>query len=206
MNILFVGPHPDDIEFACFGTLLKHRDYGNAIFYLTASECSDLDRNRTLPDEVKEIRKIMTPELDVRLDLPNRRLYDTENREALREALENIRDTKDVDIVYCPWKEDINQDHRATAEEVIRVFRYSNILQYEITHSCPAFLADYYEEISENHMNTKLNVVAQFKSQSEKSYASKKWIESVMLFRGLESGFKFAEAFKVWRIRRRLDE
>ena len=205
MNVLFVSPHPDDIEFACFGSLLKHKKKGAKIYHLSVTECSDLKRNKSLPDEVREVRKIMQPDNEVRLDLPNRRIYDTANREILREELEKIRDSVDVDLVYCPWRNDINQDHMATSEEVIRVFRYCSILQYEITHSCPAFEPDYYEEISENQLMTKLKVVSLFKSQSEKSYASQKGIESVMLFRGLESGFEYAEAFKVWRIRKRLD-
>ncbi len=204
MNVLFVSPHPDDIEFACCGTLLKHKKYGDSIFILVVSDCSDLPRNKTLPDEVKKVMQIIQPDQEIRLDLPNRRLYDTANREILRNELENIRDLG-IDLVYSPWMKDINQDHKTAAEETIRVFRYCSILQYEITHSCPAFEPDYYEEISETQMIKKLDIVTMFESQAEKSYASRKWIESVMLFRGLESGCKYAEAFKVWRIRKGLD-
>ncbi|MDD4307406.1 MAG: PIG-L family deacetylase [Thermoplasmata archaeon] len=204
VNVLFVSPHPDDVEFACFGTLLKHKENEDNIIYFSVSECSDLPRNRSLPGECRKVMKIISPSTEVRLKLPNRRIHDTMNREILRAALEDLRDNMKIDIVYSPWLGDINQDHRTTAEEVVRVFRYGTILQYEITHSCPGFTPNYYEEISEAQKNRKLEVIKIFKSQTGKNYATPRWIESVMLFRGLESGSKYAESFMVWRINRRL--
>jgi LmbE family N-acetylglucosaminyl deacetylase len=206
MNALFVSPHPDDVEFACLGTILKHRDMNDTIIIMVASECTDLPRNKTLLEESKKVMKIIKPKEDIRLDLPNRRIYDTPNREILREALEKVRDTTKIDIVYCPWLSDINQDHSSTAEEVVRVFRYCSLVQYEITHSCPGFEPDYYVEITEEQIDKKLKIIEIFKSQLERSYSSRGYIKSIMLFRGLESGFKYAEAFNVWRIRRSADE
>jgi LmbE family N-acetylglucosaminyl deacetylase len=204
MDVVFVSPHPDDVEFACFGTLLKHKERGDRIIYLAVSECSDLPRNKNLASESRKVIEFIKPFREIRLDLPNRRVYDTENRETLRKALEDIRDSNDVAMIYSPWQGDINQDHRATAEEVIRVFRYNTILQFEITHSCPGFTPNYYEEISEEHRAKKMEIIQFFKSQMEKSYATPRWIEGVMLFRGLESGVKYAEAFMLWRTIRRL--
>lgn len=206
MNVLFVNPHPDDIEFACFGTLLKHKAKGDSIYHLTVSNCSDLKRNSSLPEEVCRARKVSAPQYAVSLDLPNTRVYEPDNRERLRKHLEKLRDGNEIGMVYSPWLDDINQDHSATAEEVVRVFRYCTVLQYEITHSCPGFKPDYYEEISEAQKDSKMRVVRIFKSQSKKDYASPEYIESVMMFRGLESGFRYAEAFKAWRIRRNADE
>ena len=203
VNVLFVSPHPDDVEFACLGTLLKHKENGDNILYLAVSECSDLPRNKSLPNETRKIMKIIQPFREVRLNLPNRRVYDTKNREILRKNLEELRDNHDISIIYAPWIKDINQDHSTTAEEVIRVFRYNTILQYEITHSCPRFTPNYYEEITEIQKNQKLRIVKIFKSQLEKRYATLECIEQIMLFRGLESGMKYAESFIVWRITKR---
>lgn len=199
MDILFISPHPDDVEFACLGTLLKHKEKDDKIFYMAISECSDLARNKDLPKEIKKVMKIIKPFKEIRLNLPNRRIYDIKNREILRKNLEKLRDNN-ISMVYSPWINDINQDHSATAEEVIRVFRYKTILQYEITHSCPGFAPNYYEEITEKQKKQKTRVVGIFKSQAVKRYATSDCIERIMLFRGLECGVKYAESFIVWRI------
>jgi len=200
MNVLFVAPHPDDVEFGCLGTLLKHKEKGDNIFYMSVSECSDLPRDGSRPKEMRKVMKIIQPFKMITLNLPDRRIYDTENREALRKSLENLRDNNDIAMVYSPWIKDINQDHNATAEEVIRVFRYNTILQYEITHSCPGFSPNYYQEITETQKEMKLNVIKIFKSQAKKKYATSEFIKNVIIFRGQESGVKYAEAFVIWRI------
>jgi LmbE family N-acetylglucosaminyl deacetylase len=199
MDVLFIGPHPDDVEFACLGTLFKHKENGDNIFYLSVSECSDLPRNKNLPQETRKVMEIIQPFKEIRLNLPNRKIYDTKNREVLRKSLEDLRNNK-ITMVYSPWIKDINQDHSATAEEAIRVFRYNTILQYEITHSCPRFAPNYYEEITEIQKKQKMRIIEIFKSQAVKRYATTECIERLMLFRGMECGMEYAEAFIVWRI------
>ncbi|MBW1707510.1 MAG: PIG-L family deacetylase, partial [Deltaproteobacteria bacterium] len=34
MNILAIGPHPDDIEIGCGGTLIKYAQKGHSVFML----------------------------------------------------------------------------------------------------------------------------------------------------------------------------
>jgi len=34
MNILAIGPHPDDIEVGCAGTLIKYAQRGHKVFLL----------------------------------------------------------------------------------------------------------------------------------------------------------------------------
>ena len=38
MNILAIGPHPDDIEIGCAGTLIKYAQRGHNIFLLLISK------------------------------------------------------------------------------------------------------------------------------------------------------------------------
>ena len=37
MNILAVGPHPDDIEFGCGGAVIKYAEKGHDVFLLVVS-------------------------------------------------------------------------------------------------------------------------------------------------------------------------
>jgi len=41
MNIMAIGAHPDDIEFGCSGTLIKHKERGDKVVYvcMTSTLC-----------------------------------------------------------------------------------------------------------------------------------------------------------------------
>lgn len=56
MNILAVGAHPDDIEIACAGTLLKYTERGDKVFVCHASD-GNFGHIIIPPDELGEIRK-----------------------------------------------------------------------------------------------------------------------------------------------------
>ena len=34
MNVMAIGAHPDDIEFGCSGTLIKHKERGDKVVYV----------------------------------------------------------------------------------------------------------------------------------------------------------------------------
>ncbi len=40
MNILAIGAHPDDIEYACAGTLIRHAQKGDRVFLLVVTDGS----------------------------------------------------------------------------------------------------------------------------------------------------------------------
>jgi LmbE family N-acetylglucosaminyl deacetylase len=202
-KILFIGPHLDDIELSCMGTLLTHKENKDEIYYCVMSDCTNLKRNVTLPDEYYKVIKELKLDYHNNLHLPNTYLYTTEIRSRIRKALELIRDNFDIKYIYCPWKYDTNQDHQAVAEETFRVFREHSILQYEIPNSCPYFNPNYYVELSTKNVMFKTGMLKKFKSQKGLKYFDSDFIWSTMRFRGGQVGVDFAEAFKVWKIIRR---
>ena len=40
MNILAIGPHPDDIEFGCGGTLMRYAQKGHDVFIMVLTDGS----------------------------------------------------------------------------------------------------------------------------------------------------------------------
>jgi len=196
-NILFIGPHPDDIEISCLGTLLKRQANNDHIIMVYVSECSDLPRNKTLMAESLEALSIISPDRMHRLDLPNRELDRSENTTLLRGALEHIRDNTKIDLVYCPWLHDIHQDHRAVSEVAIGVFRYNSIMMYENIHSTPHFDPNIYERISADHFSKKIELLSLYKSQDQ--HQIQRMVRLLMPMRGQEVSSDFAEAFYCWR-------
>ena len=200
MKILFLEAHSDDIALSCSGTLFKHKAERDKIYFVSVSDCNDLPRNKELPREVKNVMECFNPDRELRLGLKNTKLDTSRSRERIRGALETLRDKICFDMVYTHWLGDIHQDHRAVAEETIKVFRHSRILMYENVHSTPHFNPNYYVELRETEVKKKLSIIKMFKSQSKLYYASQKVIKNRLESRGIEVKKEYAEAFIVWRL------
>lgn len=197
MRVMFIGAHQDDLELGALGALFTHQLSGDDIYYVIGSECENIPRNTTLPEETKLVLKQVSPTYNFRLELPNTRFPALENREKMRRFLEWFR--PDIDMVYCPWNQDINQDHQTIAQEVERVFRYKTVLEYEIPHSCPSFVPDYYIPLNKTIMDKKMAILNIFKSQVYCKYMHPYFVEAQARMRGLQAGVELAEGFKVWK-------
>ena len=196
MKVLFVGPHPDDVEIGALGTLLKLKEH-HEIFYIVTTMCLDISRNKNIVNEYKNVCKEINVNIN-NLDLPNKDLF--LHGHEIREILEDYRE-KGVDLVFSPSINDIHQDHKAVAEEIIRVFRYQSILFYELPHSCPFFKPTFFIPLDGDIVAKKNKILSLYKSQREKQYVRASSIRSTMLFRGLEFGVKYAEGFEVFRLK-----
>jgi LmbE family N-acetylglucosaminyl deacetylase len=203
LNILFIAAHVDDCEVSSAGSWLKLRDEGHKIHYFVAADCEGVSPGSTKESEA--VMEYLKPESVTRLSLTNTELPTIENRAKIRHTLEGLRDSVSIDCVYIPWRFDLNQDHQALAEEAIRVFRYSSILQYCVTHSCPNMPFDYYRVLDKKYVDGKNYVLSLFKSQIKRGsvWFIKDYVDSVTAFarsRGLECGYDYAEAFLVYRL------
>ena len=200
MKILFLESHSDDLALSCAGTIFKHKAVRDEIYVVSMADCGDLPRNKNLSKEVKEVMECINPDHELRLDLKNKKLDTSLSRERMREALEQLRDDIGFDRVYTHWLGDIHQDHKAVAEESIKVFRHTPILMYENVHSTPLFNPNYYVILRETEVKKKLSIIKMFRSQSKLYYASPKVILNRLESRGIEVKCKYAEAFIVWRL------
>lgn len=117
LDLLAFGPHPDDVEICCAGTLLKVRAAGGrvGIVDLTAGEMGTRGS--------REIRAAETAEATRRLGLDHRSCLDLGDGR-LREGLENelavvrvLRELK-PDVVLTPWRVDDHPDHEHAARIV----------------------------------------------------------------------------------------
>lgn len=194
-SVLFVGAHPDDVETGALGLLFGFRDV--KIHYVVMSKCMDIPRNQRILEEYGEVTKRLSAISRI-FDLPNRALsvYGKE----MREILEGYRDDEQVRAVVCPSINDIHQDHKAVADEVIRVFRRHTVLFYELAHSCPLFEPRLFIPLEESRVKQKLELISLYQSQRTQRYMQEKVILATMQFRGFQCGCDFAEAFEIWRI------
>lgn len=116
MNILVVGPHPDDQELGMGGTIARLASQGHNILLL------DMTDGEPTPHGSKEVRAkeaaAAAAALNVRrrnLNLPNR--FVTHSIEA-RHAVAGVIREHQAQIVFTPFFQDAHPDHIATTRIV----------------------------------------------------------------------------------------
>jgi LmbE family N-acetylglucosaminyl deacetylase len=195
-SALFAGAHPDDVETGAAGLLLRLATRMKT-HYLVMSKCQDIARNTHLLEEFTEVTKRLDVDSKI-LDLPNRNLG--LHGQEVRDVLEQYRDAEGVNIVVCSSNNDVHQDHKAVADEVIRVFRHCTVLFFETPHSCPFFEARLFVPLDEDTAKKKLELVSLYRSQRMLKYIHENAILGTMRMRGVQCGHDYAEAFEIWRI------
>lgn len=114
-NILVIAPHPDDEVLGCGGTIAKRVSVGDEIYlcvvtkaYLPEWTEADIKRRR---EEVFRANKILGIRNIHFLDFPTVKLNTIPHKE-LDEAISQIVQKVQPEMVFLPHRGDVNQDHR----------------------------------------------------------------------------------------------
>ena len=134
-KILVVSPHVDDGELGCGGSIAKFVEEGCEVFYLALSACEksvpDGFPADTLRKEVLEATKVLgVPSENVFVLDFNVREF-PQDRQKILDALIEYREKISPALVFAPSRLDFHQDHKTTAEEVVRAFKRTTILGFE---------------------------------------------------------------------------
>ena len=199
-KLLFVGPHPDDVELGCGGIVSRYSKSAQ-MTYLILSPCLEDPKNKKILDEAREAISLLglpTESLIIE-NLPRRTFHD--QRRKIREILISVREKYKPEMVFCPSIKDIHQDHSVTAEETLRLFRDIGVISYEAPRSSLLFEPNLYVELSEENLKNKIDALMRYKSQYDKYYFKPSVIQSFAQMRGSQCKVKYAEAFEVLRMK-----
>lgn len=198
-NVLFVGAHPDDIELGC-GALLAQIVGRTEVLCVTLS---DNQTNPALKGLVVEHRRSM----DV-LGVPRDRVvlgpFETRNfprdRQDILEYLYALNRDHHPDLVFVHTRADIHQDHVVATEEVLRAFRGTTVLGFDVLRSSYGFFPHFLVEVSGADVERKLAALAEYRTYGDKYYFSPDVIRSTLVRHGALAGLPFAEGFDILRI------
>jgi bacillithiol biosynthesis deacetylase BshB1 len=115
--LLAIGPHPDDVEICCAGTLLKVKAAGGrvGVVDLTAGELGTRGTRERRAAECEAASRELGLDHRSCLDLGDGRLRETrENELAVAAVLRRLR----PELVLAPWREDDHPDHEHAARLV----------------------------------------------------------------------------------------
>jgi LmbE family N-acetylglucosaminyl deacetylase len=206
-RVLVLGPHTDDAELGCGGTMARWIEAGADVHTAVFSTAE-----KSLPPGSKAYR--LKDECHLALDqigVPNenRYIYDYPVRElgyhrqeVLEQMVELCRDLC-PEVIVVPSGADLHQDHGVVYQESLRAFRHLTLLGYELPWNHVTFSTQAFVVLDERHLRRKWAALTKYASQIEieRAYFRYEAIESMARVRGLQVRAEYAEAFELIRIR-----
>ncbi|MFC1887720.1 PIG-L deacetylase family protein [Candidatus Cloacimonadota bacterium] len=202
-RILVLGPHSDDGEFGCGGTIAKFIEEGKEVYYAAFSYAEEIIPPE-LPSDIR-LQEIKEGAGVLGINEENLMIYRypirkfAKHRQELLEDLVKLNREIQPDLVLMPSVDDLHQDHYTMAMEGLRAFKFTSILGYEMPWNNISFKTKSFIYLEKRHVEKKLEAVKCHKSQKGKKYANSEFIKSQARFRGVQCGVEFAETFDVLR-------
>lgn len=218
MNVLFVGAHPDDIEYYCGGTVWRYKQMGAKLFFcvstngnIGSSTMTKEEIGRVRHEEAQKSAELAGAEL-IWLDYDDEFLMDT--RETRMKFIEAFRKAQ-ADVVICHWRDDFNPDHIASAQIVDDCIHMANVplikTESKVCDKIPHvyhmdtwaghnFMPELFVDITDV-FDKKVELLKCHESQSAWmmdifGYDVQQMLELPAKWRGFQAGVKMAEAFR----------
>ena len=206
IKILAIGPHPDDIEFGCGGTLLRYGQAGNQIYQLILTDGCVGGDPATRKGEQEEASRFANAQQVFWAGYHDTELEDSRG---LIQKIEDVVRTVQPDVVFINYTEDSHQDHRAAARATIAATRnIKEVLFYESPTSMN-FEPDIFVDITDI-LSDKVKLLELHTSQIAKTSIENLRIteiaKSYAMFRGVQGRVRFAEGFRGLRVLRNIND
>lgn len=202
-TVLILGPHGDDGELGCGGTMSRLLEEGSNIYYMCFSMCEESIREDFPRDALEVEVKKATASLGIAEDnlilnhYPVRRLH--EYRQEILEKLINVRQEISPKIIFMPCSFSLHQDHRVIYEEGMRAFKHCTCLGYDLPWDTIQFTTTSFFRLEERHIRKKCEALSFYETQKYREYCHEDFVYSLAKVRGLQISTKYAEAFELIR-------
>ncbi len=213
-KVLFVAVHPDDETLGCGGTILKHKENGDEIYWLIITKAN---QKITTIEKIEELQRDYVNEVALSygfLEYYQLDFLTTElDRYPLSELISKINEVFQKiqpSIIYLPNRSDVHSDHKIAFEAAyactknFRAPYIRKILMYETlseTEFAPAlsetaFIENVFNDITP-YIERKIEIMKLFTTeQMEEPYPrSLSAIRALSRYRGSRIGVKYAEVF-----------
>jgi LmbE family N-acetylglucosaminyl deacetylase len=197
-RVLVVGAHPDDIEWGCFGTLLKLPPSLLVCYVMSSGGLGDRTSGSVREKEASEALKMLNPKyvvVDPEVGLNPLEYHNYVSR------VEGLAEAYEPHLVIAPTKHDTHQDHRLAHDIVVTAMRRYKVslIFYDPYCHVNTFDPNLFVDISK-YMDANITAVTSHKTQEGKTYMMEEFIRDyhkryVGLF-----GKSYIEAFEVDRI------
>jgi len=224
MQILIIAAHPDDEVLGCGGTIAKHLQNGDEVHVLILAEgvtsrdevreresrAGELSQLAQAAQEAGRILGVKSVEL---YDFPDNRMDSVDLLDVVK-VVERAIDKYKPDMVYTHHAGDVNIDHRIVHQAVVTAcrplpgqcvktllfFEVPSSTEWQIPGSAPAFLPNYFVDISDC-LDKKFQALKAYESEirSWPHPRSLTAVEHLARWRGSMVGVEAAEGFVLGR-------
>jgi len=213
-KILIIVAHPDDETLGCGGTILKLKKLNceveilfmtNGVSSRDKSNENDILQRKKYTEKAMDLYKIKNFRF---ADFPDNQMDKITFIEIVKKIEDHVFSLK-PDIIFTHYANDLNIDHKLTYEATntcIRSFKcdfISEVFSFEIPSSTEQnfnnkFSPNVYFDIS-RYIDKKIDIFNSYESEVEEMPhpRSSIYIRALSQFRGGESNFNNAEAFKL---------
>lgn len=205
-RILVLGPHTDDAELGCGGSIARWMEEGSdvhvAIFSTAEQSLPDGSHPSRLRDECNASLDVMgIPDANRTIFSYPVRMLSYHRQEVLEKMVELGRKLN-PDWILVPSGADLHQDHSTVYHEALRAFKHKTILGYELPWNHITFSASAFVTLERRHLDAKWEALTKYRSQLElnRAYFTPEFMDSLARVRGLQVKSEWAEAFELIRI------
>jgi len=218
MKILSISVHPDDETLGCGGTLIKHKNCGDDIFWLILTDASEkLGYSQEFvtkrQKQIKAVSQKYQFSKTYSLSLPTTKLHQVDFSEIITKISSVIQEIQ-PEVIYTVNRSDIHTDHQVAAKAVMsstksfrnhfikRILMYECISETEISPPLPEniFIPQVYSDIS-GFLEKKIEIMKIYESELQESPLprSVENMKALARFRGSTVSVEYAEAFMLCR-------
>lgn len=205
-RILVVGPHADDGEIGCGGTMARLAEENIDVFYYALSIAEE-SVPQSFPKDVlsyefyESIKRLGLDEHKCETFRYKVRNFDKSRQEIL-DLFIDFRNEIHPDLVIVPSTKDTHQDHNVVTKEATRAFkRKCSILGFESPrNNINSDNNNFFIRLNKKHISRKVNAVGQYKSQDHRYTTNVlEFVKALATVRGEQVDTNFAEAFEMIR-------
>lgn len=189
MKVLAIGPHPDDVEYGCWGLLSSQKVTSCAILIVTGTEAGERAKEAwsaamTIGASVGFLhRKDGSVQIDSQL-------IDDISEKAVG-----------YDLVLAPHPSDTHQDHRAVSQATLSALRRrrTGLAYYSTPSTLHEFDPNAYLDLTPELVEARAKALACHKTQAHNQYFTPEHLLAKDTWWGYRSGYRRAEAYQLAR-------
>lgn len=213
-NILVIAPHPDDETLGCGGTLLKHKEQGDSIYWLvmTSIKAGKQYSDKQVKEQTQTITKVAKA---YPFDGYHKANFEPANLDTvpsiklIEEVSKYINKIK-PEILYLPHPNDIHSDHQEVFDagiacsksfrypfvKKVRVYETLSETEFSLNIQGDVFKPNLFIDVT-NQLENKINIMKLYKGEmgNHPFPRSEENIRSLATLRGATAGCVFSESF-----------
>lgn len=196
-RLMAIGPHPDDIELGCFGTLARFRKVGAEIAFVILTLGGKKGNEKIRKKEALRSAKLLNAKVYIGNFIDTKISEGVETISFIEECIKNFKPT----AVFINSPNDTHQDHRNGAKAAISASRYIPVvLFYQTPSSVRYFTPQLYINISD-YIKLKIRAIRIHKSQGKNVYMADEAVEGLNKFLGFQiyRNGEYFEGFEIFQ-------